>query len=101
MRIIRKDLIGSWMHAIIFNSLAIAVGEMRVRADWVSQLGIVTVVALAFVGPANPKEFGSSEPRKALTPVLFLKWSGFYAGGHLGYGRGHANDSFADPLTAG
>src|SRR5215211_5696071 len=76
-------------------------GNMRSKADWKCHLGTGTVVALAFVGPANPKEFGSSEPRKALTPVLFLKWSGFYAGGHLGYGRGHANDSFADPLTAG
>src|SRR5215212_9563130 len=100
MRMIRKALIGSSMHAILIENEQ-RLGEMRVRADWVSQLGIAIVVTLAFVGPANPKEFGSSEPRKALTPVPFLNWSGFYAGGHLGYGRGHANDSFADPLTAG
>src|SRR5205823_3263523 len=27
-------------------------------------------------------------------------WTGFYAGGHLGYARGHANGSFADPVPA-
>jgi len=73
---------------------------MRVRADFVCQLGIATVIALAVVGPANPKEFGRREPRKTLAPVLFLNWSGFYAGGHLGYGRGHASDRFADPVPA-
>src|SRR3977135_2936339 len=27
-------------------------------------------------------------------------WTGFYVGGHLGYARGHASGSFADPVPA-
>jgi high affinity Mn2+ porin len=74
---------------------------MRAKADWKCHLGTGAVIALALVDPANAKEFVKSEPRKALAPVPYLNWSGFYVGGHLGYGRGHANDSFADPVTAG
>src|SRR5215212_2309660 len=74
---------------------------MRSKADWKCYLGAGTVMALALVGPAHAKEFVKSEPRKASTPVRYLNWSGFYVGGHLGYGRGHSYDSFADPVTAG
>src|SRR5215211_4154852 len=76
-------------------------GNMRSKADWKCHLGTGTVMALALAGPANAKEFAKNEPRKTSAPVRYLNWSGFYVGGHLGYGRGHSNDSFADPLTAG
>ncbi len=56
---------------------------------------------LAGVGPTNSADYSVSRPTKSSAPVPFLNWTGFYVGGHLGYGRGHANDSFADPVTAG
>lgn len=58
-------------------------------------------MALALVDPGNAEEITKNPARKALAPVRYLNWSGFYAGGHLGYGRGHSNDSFADPVIAG
>jgi high affinity Mn2+ porin len=56
---------------------------------------------LAGVGPTSAADYSIGRPTKSLAPVPFLNWTGFYVGGHLGYGRGHANDSFADPVTAG
>ena len=72
---------------------------MRVWVDWARYLGTGTVMMLAGVGPTRSADYSIS--RSTLAPVPFLNWTGFYVGGHLGYGRGHANDSFADPVTAG
>src|SRR5260221_6424478 len=72
----------------------------RVR-NRVFRLGTGTVMALALAGPANSEEFGNTPPRKALAPVPFLGWSGFYVGGHLGYGRGHASEHLADTVPPG
>ena len=74
---------------------------MRVWVDWARYLGTGTVMMLAGVGPTRSADYSISRPTKSLAPVPFLNWTGFYVGGHLGYGRGHANDSFADPVTAG
>src|SRR5712664_169622 len=103
MRIIRKRLPDRWncVRTQLQMSSNSRRGKMRSKADWKCHLGTGSVMALALVGPADAKEFVKSEPRKALAPVPYLNWSGFYVGGHLGYGRGHANDSFADPVTAG
>src|SRR5882762_6366293 len=74
----------------------------RVR-DRVFRLGTGTVMALALVGPANSEEFGKSEPRKALepkkalAPVPSFDWSGFYIGGHTGFGRGASSAALTDP----
>jgi len=76
-------------------------GKMRVWVDWARYLGTGTVMMLAGVGPTRSADYSISRPTKSLAPVPFLNWTGFYVGGHLGYGRGHANDSFADPVTAG
>ena len=90
---------------------------LRVR-DRAFRLGTGTVMALALVGPANSEEFGKSEPRKtskpqksfkpqkvleprkALAPVPFFDWSGFYIGGHTGFGRGSSNTALTDPATS-
>lgn len=56
-------------------------------------------MALAGVDPAFSADFRISEPKKNVARIPYLNWSGFYAGGHLGYGRGHATDRFADWLT--
>ncbi len=74
---------------------------MRVWVNWACYLGTGTVMMLAGVGPTNSADYSVSRPTKSSAPVPFLNWTGFYVGGHLGYGRGHANDSFADPVTAG
>jgi high affinity Mn2+ porin len=42
----------------------------------------------------------SSMPLKA-PPIANYDWSGFYVGGHVGYGRGNGRDALSDPnLTA-
>jgi high affinity Mn2+ porin len=53
---------------------------------------------LAGVGPTNSAEYSVSRPTKSLAPVPFLNWTGFYVGGHLGYGRGHASGSMTDAV---
>src|SRR5260221_6950754 len=74
---------------------------MRVWVNWACYLGTGSVMMLAGVGPTNSADYSISRPTKSSAPVPFLNWTGFYLGGHLGYGRGHANDSFADPVTTG
>src|SRR5712671_3148764 len=74
---------------------------MRVWVNWACYLGTGIVMMLAGVGPTNSADYSVSRPTKSLAPVPFLNWTGFYVGGHLDYGRGHSNDSFADPVTAG
>jgi high affinity Mn2+ porin len=71
----------------------------RVR-DRVFRLGTGTVMALALVGPANSEEFAKSEPRKALAPVPPFDWSGFYIGGHTGFGRGASRAALTDPTIS-
>src|SRR5882757_7946252 len=89
----------------------------RVR-NRVFRLGTGTVIALALVGPANSEEFGKSEPRKAfkarkaleprnalaprktLAPVPFFDWTGFYIGGHTGFGRGASSAVLTDPAIS-
>jgi len=53
---------------------------------------------LAGVGPTNSADYSVSRPTKSLAPVPFLNWTGFYVGGHLGYGRGHASGSLTDAV---
>jgi high affinity Mn2+ porin len=64
------------------------------------RLGTGTLMAFVMVNPASSEEIARNEARKGLAPIPFLSWSGFYVGGHLGYGRGHASDSAADPIPA-
>src|SRR5712672_715266 len=66
---------------------------MRVWVDWARYLGTGTVMMLAGVGPTRSADYSISRPTKSLAPVPFLNWTGFYVGGHLGYGRGHASGS--------
>src|SRR5258708_30614282 len=40
--------------------------------------------------------FPSSIPLKAL-PIANYDWSGFYVGGHVGYGRGYGRSTLFDP----
>ena len=51
-----------------------------------------TLVALIAGGPAMAAEIGVGAPPPAYAPVN--DWSGFYVGGHAGYGWGH------DPFTS-
>ena len=57
-------------------------------------------MVLAMVGPASSADAARNEPRKGLAPVPFFNWTGFYVGGHLGYSRGNASGSLADPIPA-
>src|SRR6266849_2125803 len=40
--------------------------------------------------------FPSSKPLKA-PPIANYDWSGFYVGGHVGYGRGYGRNTLFDP----
>src|SRR3979411_3363944 len=71
---------------------------MRVWVDWARYLGTGTVMMLAGVGPTRSADYSISRPTKSLAPVPFLNWTGFYVGGHLGYGRGHASGSLTDAV---
>jgi high affinity Mn2+ porin len=39
----------------------------------------------------------SSMPLKAPPPIANYDWSGFYVGGHVGYGRGNGSNTLSDP----
>ena len=75
-------------------------GRRGSRVDWMSRLGTGTIMVLAMVGPASSADAARNEPRKGLAPVPFFNWTGFYVGGHLGYSRGNASGSLADPIPA-
>src|SRR6266568_2531981 len=53
--------------------------------------------ALAFGSPAMAADMPLKAPH--LRPAF--DWSGFYIGGHTGYGRGTASDSVPDPFPTG
>src|SRR5258708_39902084 len=54
------------------------------------------VIMHACVGPTYYADDTVSRPTKSWASVPYLNWTGFYVGGHLGYGRGHASGSMTD-----
>ena len=72
--------------------------EMNIRPDW-RGLGASTVLAIFVFDPASAEL--SAFPKKASAAVSFLNWTGFYAGGHLGYARGSSSDSLANLFPNG
>jgi high affinity Mn2+ porin len=70
----------------------------RSRACLFASAGLST---LALDAPAIAADAPIGRPVKARAIQPVFNWTGFYVGGHLGYGRGHANDSLADPVAAG
>jgi high affinity Mn2+ porin len=70
----------------------------RSRACLFASAGLST---LALDAPAMAADVPIGMPVKAPAIQSVFDWTGIYVGGHLGYGRGHASDSFADPATAG
>jgi len=60
-------------------------------------LATASLVSLAFVGRASAADMAVKAPIAA--PVAIYNWTGFYAGGNVGYGWGNA-DTFVNPLPS-
>ena len=67
------------------------------RRTWDRALAGVALAALA-LGPAAAADIKSPAKASYLQPVF--DWTGFYIGGHIGYGRGSSNATLADPDIA-
>ncbi|WP_315836918.1 carbohydrate porin [Bradyrhizobium prioriisuperbiae] len=64
-------------------------------------LASVALVALSLSGPALAADMAARLPVKAVAAVPFTNWTGFYLGGHIGYGFGSLGpDSNGLPLQA-
>ncbi|HEY2136524.1 MAG TPA: carbohydrate porin [Xanthobacteraceae bacterium] len=62
-------------------------------------LATVALVALAVHDPAAAADHDVM-PVKAPAKPLPYDWTGFYVGGHVGYGPGHTGDTVWDPVPA-
>src|SRR6202158_399230 len=62
------------------------------------RLASVAATTCSFVTSCLAAEISvvGSRPLKAL-PIATYDWSGFYVGGHVGYGRGSGRNSLFDP----
>ncbi|HTE92098.1 MAG TPA: outer membrane beta-barrel protein, partial [Bradyrhizobium sp.] len=68
-----------------------------------SREGVFASVALGMLALDSPAaaDVPISMPVKAPPIQSVFDWTGFYLGGHLGYGRGHATGSLTDSVPTG
>jgi len=63
-------------------------------------LGGLSLAALALEGPAAAADIAGGMVLKAPpSNAAYQDWTGFYFGGHVGYGRGHAGTTFFEPTS--
>src|SRR5262245_46006900 len=67
---------------------------------------LVTIAAIAFSGAglANAADLGRRPIYKTppvVAPVPIFNWTGFYLGGHLGYGWGHPSSALSGDAHIG
>src|SRR6476661_9331815 len=74
--------------------------EFWCRAIGASLAAVSAVVVYLTAEPAKAVEAPSRIPRSASADVPTYDWSGFYLGGHVGYGRGHVTSTVFDPDAA-
>src|SRR5215212_7539663 len=76
------------------------VGHLVMGRDQQSRAAIKRVIAGLALGVLSLDGAAAADiPLKAPRIQQVYDWTGFYAGGHLGYGRGHATDRFANSIT--
>src|SRR5580700_12257208 len=81
-----------WCRATIW-----AVGERGLKRYLLASVGCVALMA---AGPADAAD--QAAPILKAPPAAVWSWSGFYIGGHGGYGWGHDNFSnLNDPIFNG
>jgi high affinity Mn2+ porin len=64
------------------------------------RFGIGWVVACATALAASGAAQAADQPKPATLRNPLIDWSGFYAGGHVGYGRGYGRNTLFDPNPA-
>lgn len=75
---------------------ACAVSSMKILFHF----GSVSLAVLALAGPAAAADVASGIALKAPINAPDYDWTGAYLGGHVGYSRGHVNNTLSDPNPA-
>jgi high affinity Mn2+ porin len=64
------------------------------------RVGIGWIMACATALAASGAAQAADQPKPATLPNPLIDWSGFYVGGHVGYGQGYGRNTLFDPNPA-